>query len=172
MINYVTSAKSLLLLLCMLSANLMAEDAALHKEIQTVKASVIELQKELYQLEQDLINPATIRAEFHFSLSYGEFFSPLSLSVKVDDVTQLQHIYTEREVKALELGAIQPLGGVNMPPGQHKLTAVLIGEDQYGQSVELVEEVQVNKTNKKLITEIQAVDFSDLQSARLKISHW
>lgn len=154
------------------SLSVSADKSALYEEVQTVKKSVIELQKELDQLEQDLINPATIRADFHFSLSFGQYFSPLSLVLKVDDENKLQHIYTELEVNALKSGAIQPVGGVNMSPGQHKVTVILKGKNRKGEELTLSEEALVTKNNKKLVTEVKVVDLADSKSTKIEIVHW
>ena len=36
-----------------------------------IKQSVLELNRDLYQLEEELLSPATTRAAVYFSLSYG-----------------------------------------------------------------------------------------------------
>ena len=172
MSNLARMSKYFVALMLFFSFTAYSEDAALHEEVKSVKAAVLELEKELSNLEQDLVNPATIRADFHFSLAYGEYFDPLALELKIDSETKLQHIYTEREVSALKLGAVQPLGELNLAPGQHKVTVTLLGIDPLGQDIELNVEKVVTKTNKKLVTEIKAVDHDDLQSARLEINHW
>ena len=53
------------------------EDAAIREEVRTVKEAVLELNKDLYALERELLSPATARAAFHLSVNYGRFFTPM-----------------------------------------------------------------------------------------------
>ncbi|WP_320820622.1 hypothetical protein [Thalassolituus sp.] len=149
-----------------------AEDAAIRQDVESVKQSVLELNTDLYQLEKDLLSPATTRAAFHLSLSHGEYFEPLSIELSVDGESQIQHIYTERQVKALRMGAVQPLGNVNLSPGKHTVRAVVRGVDHLGQGRELIAEDIVEKTSKPLLTELVIQDFVERQSARVQLKYW
>lgn len=149
-----------------------ANPAALSEDIQSVKRSVLELNKDLYALEQDLLSPATTRAAFYFSLSYGEFFEPLSIEITAKGIDPVQHIYTERQVKALRMGAVQPLAQLNMGPGSHELRAVVRGVDHLGQNRELVVEEVVEKSDQPLLLEIVISDQSERKNAVVKLKHW
>ena len=122
-----------------------AEEARLGQDIEAVKRSVLELNQQLYALEEDLLSPATTRAAFYFSLSHGEFFEPLSIEIKASGMQPVQHIYTERQVTALRMGAVQPLAQLNMGPGKHDLHVLVRGVDQLGQQRQLVIREQVEK---------------------------
>lgn len=147
-------------------------DAAIREEVRTVKEAVLELNKDLYALERDLLSPATARAAFHLSLNYGKFFTPMSLTLSVDGKVKIQHLYTEQQFKALKMGAVQPLGDLNLSPGKHTVTALVRGVDHLGQDLELNVSQTVTKTSKPLITELLITDKADLQSARLELKYW
>src|SRR5690606_7381576 len=59
-----------------------AGEAALAADVSQVKQSVLELNRELYQLEQDLLSPATTRLALYLSLQGGEYFEPLALEIR------------------------------------------------------------------------------------------
>lgn len=162
------------LFLTVLTAYTQAEssEANIAADIVQVKRSVLELNKDLYELEEDLLSPATTRAAFYFSLSYGEFFEPLSIEVTGNGFETVQHIYTERQVAALRMGAVQPLAKINLGPGKHNLRALIRGVDQLGQKRELVVEQQVEKTDKPMLIEFVVSDVAEQQSAAAQLKFW
>ncbi|MEE2748627.1 MAG: AraC family transcriptional regulator, partial [Pseudomonadota bacterium] len=92
--------KFLLVLSMLFASVVMAEDAAVREQVMTAKEAVLELNRDLYELERELLSPATTRAAFHVTLNHGEYFEPLSVELSVDGKLELQHLYTERQVKA------------------------------------------------------------------------
>jgi len=164
--------KYILVLLLAMPGMLWAEDAAVREDVRAAKETVLELNRDLYELERELLSPATTRASFNLTLNHGEFFEPLSIEVSVDDELKIQHLYTERQVKALRMGAVQPLGDINLAPGKHTVRAVVRGVDHLGQGRELSVAEQVNKTSKPLITELVIVDRDELKSARVQLKYW
>lgn len=142
------------------------------KEAISVKQSVLELNRDLYKLEEDLLSPATTRASIFLSLTHGDFFEPYSISVLVDDKQPIQYIYTERQVTALRQGAIQPLKELNLGPGIHHIKAIAKGVDKSGKPRELVVEKSVEKHEQPLYIELKIQDEKDTQRAELLISQW
>ncbi|MEC9256256.1 MAG: hypothetical protein VX771_10730, partial [Pseudomonadota bacterium] len=74
--------------------------------------------------------------------------------------------------KALRMGAVQPLGDLNLAPGKHEVSVTIRGVDHQGQGRELAITEMISKTGKPLITELLIVDRDDLQSARLQLKYW
>ena len=148
------------------------QSASLTQDIQSVKQAVLELNKDLYALEEDLLSPATTRAAFYLSLAYGEFFEPLSVEVTSQGMEPVQHIYTERQVSALRMGAVQPLAQLNMGPGNHKLRVVIRGVDHLGQNRELVISEVVEKTDQPLLLEIVILDEGRGKTASARLKRW
>ena len=163
--------KHLLICALLVSGTVFAEDAAIREDVRTVKESVLELNRDLYELERELLSPATTRAAFHVTLNHGEFFEPLSIELSVDGDMELQHLYTERQVKALRMGAVQPLGDLNLAPGKHDGTVVVRGINHLGQGRELSITETVTKTGKPQITELVIIEREELQSARVQLKY-
>lgn len=169
-----------LLLLSSISLGLHAESlndveaigSQISKKAVSIKQSVLELNRDLYLLEEDLLSPATTRASVFFSLSYGEFFEPFSVNITIDDKQPIQYLYTKRQVSALRQGAVQPLKNLNLGPGIHTIKAIAKGVDNNGKDRELVLEQSVEKHDKPLYIELKIKDNKEIQSAELMISQW
>lgn len=144
----------------------------LSEKATSIKQSVLDLNRDLYQLEEDLLSPATTRAAVYFSLSYGEFFEPYSVNITVDDKQPIQYLYTKRQVSALKQGAVQPLQNLNLGPGIHNIKAIAKGVDNNGKNRELVLEESVEKHDQPLYIELKIQDNKEIQSAELLISQW
>src|SRR5690606_896860 len=123
-----------------------AGESALAADVSQVKQSVLELNRELYQLEQDLLSPATTRLALYLSLQGGEYFEPLALEIRSEALPLVLHIYTERQIQALKMGAVQPLASLDAGPGQHTLQITLKGLDNNGQPQTLQLNPVVEKT--------------------------
>lgn len=149
-----------------------ANQAEVSEDIRSVKQAVLQLNKELYALEEDLLSPATTRAAFYFSLAYGEFFEPLSVEVTSDDFDPVQHIYTERQINALRMGAVHPLAQMNLGPGNHQLRVVVRGVDHLGQNRELVINEMVEKNEQPLLLEIVIDDNVELKASTARLKRW
>jgi hypothetical protein len=149
-----------------------AETSQISQKAVSIKQSVLDLNRELYQLEEDLLSPATTRAAVFFSLTYGEFFEPYSVNITIDDKQPIQYLYTQRQVSALRQGAVQPLKNLNLGPGLHTIKAIAKGVDNNGKNRELVLEQNVEKHDKPLYIELKIQDNKEIQSAELMISQW
>ncbi|WP_419810399.1 hypothetical protein [Bacterioplanoides sp.] len=148
------------------------QNPQLQQDVQAVKQAVLELNKDLYELEQNLLSPATTRAAFYVSLAYGEFFEPLSIEISAQDVTPIQHIYTERQVSALRRGAVQPLAQFNLGPGKHLFHVLVRGVDHLGQARELMIHQEVEKTAQPLLMEILISDQQAQANATAQLRTW
>lgn len=149
-----------------------AKTSQISQKAVSIKQSVLDLNRELYQLEEDLLSPATTRAAVFFSLTYGEFFEPYSVNITIDDKQPIQYLYTQRQVSALRQGAVQPLKNLNLGPGLHTIKAIAKGVDNNGKKRELVLEQSVEKHDKPLYIELKIQDNKEIQSAELMISQW
>ncbi|NRA24451.1 MAG: hypothetical protein HRU08_08235 [Oleispira sp.] len=154
------------------SQNADKKTSQLSEKAVSIKQSVLELNRDLYQLEEELLSPATTRAAVYFSLSYGEFFEPYSINITVDDKQPIQYLYTKRQVIALRQGAIQPLKNLNLGPGIHTIKAIAKGVDKNGKNRELVLEAPLEKHEQPLYIELKIQDIKELQNAELVISQW
>lgn len=139
-VNYHHSAKALYasLLCCLallsgppLQANGAPDKAALptlDQETQMLKQAVLDLNRELFMLEEELLYPSNTQVAVFVSLDVGDYFALDSIELTLDGKNVGSYLYTERELKALQRGGVHQLYLGNLKTGAHELVAVFTGE--------------------------------------------
>ena len=100
---------------------------SLDQEIQTIKQQVLELNRDLFILEEDLLFPSNTRLSVYLSLDIGEFFSLDAVKLSVNGTVVTNYLYTERQLSALQRGGVQRLYMGNIKAGEHEIVAVFTG---------------------------------------------
>ena len=97
-------------------------------DVQSLKKELVDLNKELFKLEEELLYPASTQVAVFLSVDVGTFFALDSVTLKVDDKEVTNYLYTEREVQALHRGGVQRLYLGNLKAGEHELIALFTGK--------------------------------------------
>jgi hypothetical protein len=105
-----------------------AEARTLDQEVQDLKKLAVDLNRDLFLLEEELLFPANTQVAIFVSMDVGEFFGLDSIEIKLDDKDVSNYLYTVREVDALIRGGVQRVFVGNMRAGEHELVAVFTGE--------------------------------------------
>ena len=103
------------------------ETAAMDTELRDLKADVLDLNEELFLLEEELLFPANTQVAVYLSMDTGNFFALDSVQLTIDDSDVAKYLYTEREVEALHRGGVHRVYMGNLKAGEHELVAVLTG---------------------------------------------
>jgi hypothetical protein len=123
-----------------------AEFQGLDRKIQGLKSEVLELNRDLFVLEEELLFPASTQIAVFLSVDVGEFFQLDSVQLKLDNKVVSNYLYTERENAALLRGGVHRLYLGNLRAGKHELVAVFTGkgthERDYRRGATLVFEKQ------------------------------
>ena len=128
-------------LLLMLGATSIAQESAsanaetasrekfrsLDEDVQDLKNEVLDLNRDLYLLEEELLFPANSQVAFFISLDVGEYFNLDSVNLKIDGKEVANYLYTEREADALVRGGVHRVHMANLKTGGHELIAVFTG---------------------------------------------
>ena len=101
---------------------------SLEKDVQDLKSEVLALNRDLFELEEELLYPANTQVAVFVSMDVGELFALDSLELEVDGKQVASYLYTEREVEALRQGGVQRLYVGNLRAGTHELVAFFNGE--------------------------------------------
>lgn len=101
---------------------------SLDTKIQEVKQDVLELNRDLFVLEEELLFPASTQLAVFLSVDTGTFFSLDSVELRLDNKTVTHYLYTERENSALHRGGVQRLHLGNLRTGKHELVAIFTGK--------------------------------------------
>jgi hypothetical protein len=104
------------------------ERSMLDAEVQSLRREVVDLNRDLFMLEEDLLFPASTQVAVFVSMDVGTFFAVDSVQLKVDDKEVANYLYTEREQEALKRGGVQRLWLGNLKAGEHEVTAFFTGQ--------------------------------------------
>jgi hypothetical protein len=99
----------------------------LDQEVQGLKKDVIDLNKDLFVLEEELLFPANTQVALYVSMDVGAFFALDSVTIKIDNKEVKNYLYTAREADALLKGGVQQIYLGNLKVGKHELVAFFTG---------------------------------------------
>jgi hypothetical protein len=145
---------------------------ALSGEIQELKTSVIALNKDLRVLEEDLLFPADTQLNVFVSLDVGKFFTLESVKLNLDGKEVASHIYTDKELVALEKGGIQKLHMANLSIGEHHLSAIFTGIGPNGREYKRGTTRKINKENGPKYVELKIADSSMKLQPEFSVKEW
>ncbi|MDH3276326.1 MAG: AraC family transcriptional regulator, partial [Gammaproteobacteria bacterium] len=74
---------------------------SLDQDVQTLKKEVLDLNRDLFLLEEELLFPANSQVAFFISMDVGEYFELDSVNIKIDGQEVANYLYTAREADAL-----------------------------------------------------------------------
>ncbi|HED15737.1 MAG TPA: AraC family transcriptional regulator [Gammaproteobacteria bacterium] len=148
------------------------ERTSLDVKIQNLKKEVLELNRDLFILEEELLFPATSQIAVFLSMDIGEFFRLDSVKVKINDKVVGHHLYTERESRALYKGGVQRLYLGNIKTGKHELVAVFTGKGPHNRDYRRGATTVFEKTTGALYLELQIVDSEVKQQPEFVIKQW
>lgn len=163
-----------LILLLALTGNAHAEtDAeALDERVRTLKQEVLDLNRDLFLLEEELLHPSSTQLQVFVSLDVGEFFKLDSVNLKLDDKVVANYLYTDREVAALARGGVHRLWIGNVKSGDHELIAILTGVGPQGRDYRRGATVTVNKGLGPKYVELRIADKTSSQQPAFDIREW
>lgn len=145
---------------------------ALSGEIQELKISVIALNKDLRVMEEDLLFPADTQLNVFVSLDVGKFFNLETVKLNLDGKVVASHIYTDKELVALEKGGIQKLHMANLSTGEHSLSAIFTGIGPNGREYKRGTTLKINKENGPKYVELKIADSSMKLQPEFSVKEW
>lgn len=119
----------MLLLPWLASAETPAPDTrSVDQDVQSLKKQLIDLNRDLFKLEEELLYPASTQVAVFVSVDVGTFFALDAVTLEIDDKEVANYLYTDREVQALHRGGVQKLYLGNLKAGEHELVAFFTGK--------------------------------------------
>lgn len=104
------------------------EFRSLDQDVQSLKKEVLDLNRDLFLLEEELLFPANSQVAFFISMDVGEYFELDSVNIKIDGKEVANYLYTTREADALIRGGVHRVHMANLKTGDHELVAVFTGK--------------------------------------------
>ena len=153
-------------------SNLDDEFKSLDGRVQTLKKEVLEINRDLYVLEEELLFPANTQIAVFVSVDVGDFFDLDSVQLKLDDKIVANYLYTKREVDALHRGGVQQLYIGNVTSGEHELIALFVGKGPNGRDYRRGANVVVDKGLGAKYLELKISDRAIKHQPEFVIKEW
>ena len=126
----------------------------LDEQVQEIKTDVLSIAAELDQLEEKLLYPSNTQVAVFVSLAGEERFRLDSVQIQLDGEPVSHHLYTFKELEALQKGGVQRIYTGNIRSGAHDLGVLVFGQTAGGADFEKSEQFTVNKDVGPRIVEI------------------
>ena len=141
-------------------------------EVQDLKKQVLELNRDLFLLEEELLFPSNTQVSIFLSMDVGEFFQLDSVTLKIDGTEVANYLYTERELEALVRGGVQRLHIDNLRSGEHELVAFFTGKGPHDRDYRRGATTVINKGLGPKYVELKIVDKTQNFQPEFEIKEW
>jgi hypothetical protein len=149
-----------------------AELRAVDQDVQDLKKQLVDLNRDLFKLEEEILYPASTQVAVFLSVNVGTFFALDSVTVKVDDKEVANYLYTEREVQALHRGGVQKLYLGNLKSGPHELVAFFTGKGPHDRDYRRGTSVTFEKTVGAKYVELRISDREASLQPEFVVRQW
>ena len=136
--------------------------------VEELKKKVIELNRDLFILEEDLLFPSSTQVVVYVSMDVGTYFDLDAVELKIDDKVVSHHLYTEKQIQALFKGGVQKLHIDNLAQGEHQLSAFFIGKGPQNRDYKRATSFTFTKTAEAKSLELSIIDSSVKQQPIFK----
>lgn len=134
----------------------------LDDQVQEIKSDVLSIAKDLDLLEEKLLYPSDTQVSVFVSLAEGDKFRLDSVQIRMDGADVADHIYTFKELEALQKGGVQRIYTGNVATGDHQLEVSIAGKLPGGSDFKRTESFRFSKQVKpKLVNLVLAGKNSD-----------
>ncbi len=144
----------------------------LSDQVEDLKQAVLNLNRDLLILEEELLFPANTQIALFLSMDIGQYFQVDSVEVKIDDKLVASHLYTPQQAQALFRGGVQRLYVGNLRNGSHEVTAFFVGKGPEGRDYKRGATVNVEKTLGPKMLELRIVDSTTKLQPVFDIKEW
>jgi hypothetical protein len=145
---------------------------ALDQQIQDLKKDVIDLNRDLFVLEEELLFPANTQVAVFVSMDVGDFFALDSIQLKIDNREVGNYLYTPREVAALIKGGVQRLYVGNLKAGGHELVVLFNGKGPNERYYRRGANLRFEKGVGAKYLELKITDHARAQQPEFEIKDW
>ena len=147
------------------------QQPAVTPQVESLKESVLNLNRDLSILEEELLYPPSNQVAIYLSMDLGQFFNLDAVKVEIDNKLVASELYTDKQIQALLRGGVQRLYMGNLKAGQHEVAAYFTGKgphQNYKRGAKLV----VDKNQNPLTLELKIVDSTGQLQPEFSIKEW
>lgn len=144
----------------------------LDKDVQTLKKEVLDLNRDLFLLEEELLFPANSQVAFFISMDVGEYFKLDSVRLTIDGKEVANYLYTDREVDALLRGGVHRVHMANLKTGEHELVAIFTGQGPHTRDYRRGATVNIDKGIGAKYLELEITDRVTKMQPEFEVKEW
>jgi hypothetical protein len=147
------------------------QQPAVTPQVENLKVSVLNLNRDLLILEEELLYPPSNQVAIYLSMDLGQFFNLDAVKLEIDNKLVASELYTDKQISALYRGGVQRLYIGNLKAGSHEVSAFFTGrgpQQDYKRGAKLV----VNKAQTPLVLELKIIDSSAQLQPTFEIKEW
>jgi hypothetical protein len=137
----------------------------LDEQVQEIKSDVLSIAAGLNKLEEVLLYPSNTQISMFIDLAEGEQFRLDAVEILLDGQPVAHHLYTFKELEALQMGGVQRVYTGNIKTGEHAIQVNFIGKSEGGSDLDRAESFKIQKNVGPSIVEItlaqQGITFTD-----------
>ena len=105
---------------------------SLDGQVQEIKSDVLSIASELSNLEERLLYPSNTQVALFVAIEDDENFRLDAVKIEIDGELATHHIYSYKELEALQKGGVQRIYTGNVPTGDHQLSVTMVGQLKNG----------------------------------------
>jgi hypothetical protein len=117
----------------------------LDEQVQEIKTDVLSIAAELNQLQEKLLYPSDTQIAIFVSVAKEEKFRLDAVDIRVDGSSVAHHLYTYKELEALQKGGVQRIYVGNVRTGEHAVQVTVLGKSEGGSDFQQSESFTVSK---------------------------
>ena len=144
----------------------------LDRAVQTLKKEVLDLNRDLFLLEEELLFPANSQVAFFISMDVGAYFELDSVNIKIDGKEVANYLYTVREADALIRGGVHRVHMANLKTGEHELIAIFTGKGPHVRDYRRGATLSFTKGIGAKYVELEITDRVKKQQPEFVIKEW
>jgi len=148
------------------------EAKTVDQDVQALKKELVDLNRDLFRLEEELLYPASTQVAVFLSVNLGTFFALDSVQLELDGKEVANYLYTEREVEALHRGGVQKLYLGNLKAGEHELVAVFTGKGPHDREYRRGTTVRFEKAVGAKYVELRITDREASLQPEFAVRQW
>ena len=145
---------------------------SLDQQVQKLKQEVIELNRDLFVLEEELLFPSNTQIAVFVSVDVGTLFDIDSVQIRIDDEVVSNYLYTKREVDALHRGGVHRIYTGNLKAGEHELIALVVGRGPQGRDYRRGASLKFHKKLGPKYVELKVMDDARAHQPEFEFKEW
>jgi len=121
------------------------EMRSLDEQVQEIKTDVLTIARDLSMLEERLLYPSNTQLSVFVEMGAEDAFRLDAVRIELDGTAVAHHIYSFKELEALQNGGVQRIFTGNVTTGAHDLTVAVNGKRSNGDDFTSSETFSISK---------------------------